>query len=277
MSIPLEYWNLIITVESIERLYPGGWSRCLADHGLEAEPSSNGASWHDGTLFRTGAMEPLAMELMLARWTDLGFSEVLVSGRRRFVADLCVYATFANRPRYPCTWLDIDVENATATLRADKNFRRPRVDERVAKLKTPEDCERLARNAMAQGRDDLMLQARRRAVELRAEAHGAMTAAERDCLAAVYAYEDILSSKHGKRTRASRTWQAISRLGVLAAIERCVDRPDGTAGFTALKDAGLENYAFEAVVLRHPDCFSSEAVVRATDRMSRFVDESASG
>jgi len=145
------------------------------------------------------------------------------------------------------------------------------VDERIARLKTPVDCERFARNATAQGREDLVLDARKRGVDLRADAHGAVSAAERDCLAAVYAYEDILTSKHGKRTRASRTWQAIKRLGIISAIERCVDRPDGTAGFTALKEAGLENYAFEAVVLRYPGHFSADAVARANERMAGFI------
>ena len=36
MSIPLEYLNLIVPVAAIERVYPGGWLRCLDDHGLAA-------------------------------------------------------------------------------------------------------------------------------------------------------------------------------------------------------------------------------------------------
>ena len=56
--------------------------------------------------------------------------------------------------------------------------------------------------------------------------------------------------------------------GILAAVERIVDRPDGTAGFTALQEVGLENFAFEAVVLRHKDLFSESAVKRSRERMA---------
>jgi plasmid stability protein len=50
---------------------------------------------------------------------------------------------------------------------------------------------------------DLARAARRRAVQLRAAAHGATTTAEREALEAVYAYERVLSQNRGKKTRAS--------------------------------------------------------------------------
>ncbi|MEG3183086.1 hypothetical protein [Novilysobacter erysipheiresistens] len=141
------------------------------------------------------------------------------------------------------------------------------MDDRVKKLMTPEQCEVFARNAIKLGRSDLAAQAKQRAVELRAGAHGAGSAAERECLAAIYAYEEILRAKHGRRVPARRTWQMIERRGIIPAIEHAVDRPDGTAGFTALQEIGLENYAFEAVVLRHPQLFSESAVERSSQRM----------
>lgn len=144
------------------------------------------------------------------------------------------------------------------------------MDERVKRLRTPEHCEAFARNARKLGRADLALEARRRAVELRAAAYGATSIAERECLEAIYAYEEILSEKHGRRVRASRTWQMIKRRGIIAAIEQAVDRPDGTAGFTALKEVGLDNYAFEAVILRHPQLFSDSAVDRSRKRMAQL-------
>ena len=144
------------------------------------------------------------------------------------------------------------------------------MDDRVNKLKTPKECEIFARNAKDQGRPELATEARRRAVEIRAAAYGATSDAERECLEAIYAYEEILFSKHGKRIRASRTWQMIKRRGIIAAIEQAVDRPDGTAGFTALQEVGLENFAFEAVILRHPNLFSDSAVDRSRDRMAQF-------
>ena len=148
------------------------------------------------------------------------------------------------------------------------------MDERVAKLKSPEDCERFIRNAIQLGRPDLAEQARRRAVELRAAAEGAATDVERECLQAVYAYEQVLRRRSGKNIRANRTWQMIKRHGIKEAVERAVNRPTETAGYQALAEMGLQDFAFEAVILRHPNEFSEEAVERATDRMAAWQDDS---
>lgn len=141
------------------------------------------------------------------------------------------------------------------------------MDERIKKITSPKDCETFARNATERARPDLANEARQRAVQLRAEEYGAETEAERDCLQAVYAYEEVLSARNGKRTKASRTWQMIRRYGIIAATERAVDRPEDAAGFTALQEVGLEEYAFEAVILRHPELFSDEAVKNSRKRM----------
>lgn len=56
---------------------------------------------------------------------------------------------------------------------------------RIASFKTPESCEQFAKNVEARGKEELAQLARRRAIEIRAEQHGATTAAERDALEAV--------------------------------------------------------------------------------------------
>ena len=76
--------------------------------------------------------------------------------------------------------------------------------ERIAKLETPEQCELFERNAIRKVRSDLAVAARKRALELRALAHGASNKAERECLEAIYAYEQVLTEKHKKKTPASR-------------------------------------------------------------------------
>ena len=144
------------------------------------------------------------------------------------------------------------------------------MDESVKKLKTPDDCERFAKNAVERGRPDLVQESRKRAVELRAESYGAKSQAERECLEAVYAYEEILSAKNGKKTKASRTWQMIKKHGILPAVERAVNRPQETAGYTALLEMGLEDFAFEAVVVKYPDLFSKEAVTRCKERIEQW-------
>jgi len=143
------------------------------------------------------------------------------------------------------------------------------MDPRVAKLKTVEDCEVFATNARERDAPELADQARERAVQLRADKHGAKSDAERECLQAVYAYEEVLSSQKGRRQPASRTWQMIQRHGVIPAVERVVTKREVSSGFTALADIGLMEYAFEAVVLRHPESFSQEAVTVSKQRLER--------
>ena len=71
---------------------------------------------------------------------------------------------------------------------------------------------------------DLAREARRRAVELRATAYGGKTEVELKLLKALYAYEEVLSEKNKRKTRAARTWQMIKRYGIIGAAERAVNR-----------------------------------------------------
>jgi len=141
------------------------------------------------------------------------------------------------------------------------------VDPAVAKLQTPEECLRFEKNALLKNRPDLAKDARRRAIELRAEKYGAKNDAERECLEAIYAYERVLTQRNGRTTRASRTWQMIKKHGIIEAVERAVNRPTETVGYTALLEMGLEDYAFEAVILRHPSHFTPETVEHSRERI----------
>jgi hypothetical protein len=144
------------------------------------------------------------------------------------------------------------------------------MDDRVKKLDTPEKCAIFAKNCIERGREDLALEANERAIQLRAEAYGAETDAEREALEAVYAYEEVLRVKNGKKTRAGRTWQMIKRHGIIGAVERAVNRPIETQGYIALLEMGLEDYAFENVILRHPALFSEQAVNISRARIEQW-------
>ena len=146
------------------------------------------------------------------------------------------------------------------------------MDDRVKNLDTPKKCEVFAKNALLKDREDLAKQAKARAIELKAEDYGAETLAEREAIKAVYAYEEVLSARNGKKTRASRTWPMIQKYGIINAVERAVDRKAETKGYTALLEMGLEAYAFEAVILRYPELFSESAVEISQRRMSEWKE-----
>lgn len=145
------------------------------------------------------------------------------------------------------------------------------MDERVARLKTPAECDAFIKNVQA-AHPKLALEARLRAVHLRAAEHGAKTQAELEALEAVYAYEAALSRRNGKKTRASRTWDMIKRRGIIPAVDAIVQRPTETVGYTTLVEMGLKDFAFENVVLRHCELFSVETVDRSRQRVERGVD-----
>ncbi len=141
------------------------------------------------------------------------------------------------------------------------------MDERIAKFTTPESCEQFAIN-VREREPERAKEALRRAVQLRAEKHGATSDAEREALEAVYAYERALTMIRGKTVRASRTWPMIHRLGIIAAVDRIVARPVESQGYDTLVQMGMQDMAFEAVVLRHPSLFSAAAVAQSKQRMA---------
>lgn len=147
------------------------------------------------------------------------------------------------------------------------------IEEKIANLPNVESCEKFAKNAEEHGRSDLAQAAHRRAVELGASSHEAKTDAEKECLQAVYAYERTLKAKHGKAVRASYTWRMINRVGIIPAVERAVNKQHDAAGYSALAEMGLENVSFEAVVIRHPELFSPEAVQRSKERLEQWKDK----
>ena len=86
--------------------------------------------------------------------------------------------------------------------------------------------------------------------------HGATTAAERESLESIYAYERTLLKKHGKRVQAAYTWRMVERRGIIPAVEHVVTRRTETTGYRALIAEGMQDMAFASVVVRHPEVFS---------------------
>jgi hypothetical protein len=131
--------------------------------------------------------------------------------------------------------------------------------ELVKRIKEPALCYVFARNAIRRGRPELATQAYRRAVDLRAEQHGADSEAEFAALRAVFAYEEALSYAKGKRTRATGTWQMVNRLGLLQALSRRLLSSTDDAVQETLKELGMEDYSFAAVRDAYPEAFGQMA------------------
>jgi hypothetical protein len=142
------------------------------------------------------------------------------------------------------------------------------MDDRVKQLKTPEECDNFINNVKGKY-PELAKQAHRRKVEIKASLYGTTNSitdeAEIEALMAIYAYEEALLAKHGRKTPAARTWQMVRNHGIIGAVERAVKRE--TPGFKTLVDMGMPDFLFEAVVIRHEKCFSQEAVALSKKRL----------
>ena len=140
----------------------------------------------------------------------------------------------------------------------------------VGHLKTPEDCEQVAVNVEAK-QPAFAVAARRKAIEINASTHKPTTAAEEHSLQAVYAYERVMTLDRGRKTRATRHWRMIDKVGIIATMESIVKSPTQSAGYQALVKMGMQDMSFEAVVLRHPDVFSAEAVAQSKQSLDSLT------
>ena len=111
--------------------------------------------------------------------------------------------------------------------------------------------------------------ARRKAIDLQGATHETSSAVEAEAFAAVYAYEALLTRRNGKKTRATGTWQAVRRYGIIEAIQRAVSAPPDKPGAVTLRDLGLEDLAFEALVMRHEAAFSAAAIEASKARLAK--------
>jgi len=131
--------------------------------------------------------------------------------------------------------------------------------ELVERIKDPELCYVFAKNAIRRDHPELAMQAYRRAVDLRAAAHDTGTEVEFAAVRAIYAYEEALSFRKGKRTRATGTWQLVNRHGILPALRKRLESKSSEDMRPVLRELRMEDYSFEAVCKAYPEDFHQVA------------------
>ncbi|PNG26411.1 hypothetical protein CR492_08365 [Methylocella silvestris] len=83
------------------------------------------------------------------------------------------------------------------------------------------------------------------------------------------AYEQALTEKNGRTTRASRTRQKIRNKGIVGCLADWALAPAPTEGFGMLIRTGRAELTGEYLLLRYPDRFSDKAVAAARGRLER--------
>jgi hypothetical protein len=147
-----------------------------------------------------------------------------------------------------------------------------KMDERINRLKTAEECAIFSKNVTVRGFPDLAIRAERRGVELRAATHEVKDATEREAFEAVYAYELALVKNTGKKARATAIWKMIRRLGIVETIQRSVNGDSDSSRYATLKAIGMQDLVFESIVVKHHDDFAQTTVDRAAARLAEWVE-----
>jgi hypothetical protein len=63
----------------------------------------------------------------------------------------------------------------------------------------------------------------------------------------------------------------IEKHGMIEAVDRAVNRPEETQGYNSLVEMGLENFAFETVIVRYPDQFTTKALQISKERIAQWT------
>ena len=143
-----------------------------------------------------------------------------------------------------------------------------KMDARINRLKTANECDIFEKNVRERGFPDLAARARRRAVEFRVAAHQVQSEVERDALAALYAYDQILNSMRARKSSASGPWRLVKQRGVIKAVKALLERDADETHYKTLQETGMEDLALEAIVIKHADAFEPATVKLCADRLS---------
>lgn len=127
----------------------------------------------------------------------------------------------------------------------------------------------LMQNARRLGRDDVWQEAFRRLCTL--EGAGQTEPLHRDFYETLAAYEQLLSEKNGRATRASRTRMKLKSKGLVACLEDWAKSKEPSEGFELLVANGLAEMTGEQIVLKYPDQFSPEAIAGAKARLAALA------
>lgn len=136
---------------------------------------------------------------------------------------------------------------------------------KIVQLADRDALRNLMENARRLNRDDVYWQAFRRLCSLEGMQYD--DPLERDFYDVLNAYEELLTQKHGRTTKAARTRQKLAN----KRVEQClIDWALGppTDGFKLLIDNGLPELTAEYLVVKYDKRFPRNAVESARKRLS---------
>jgi len=125
--------------------------------------------------------------------------------------------------------------------------------------------QQIMRNAKRIGREDVYWEAFKRVCELEGLNHD--DPLHRDFYSTLKAYEELLTEKNERTTKANRTRQKLARLGVVQCLEDWATNTRPVNCTKLLVENGLVQLTGEFLVLKYSDQFSDKAVKSANRRL----------
>lgn len=135
----------------------------------------------------------------------------------------------------------------------------------IAQYTVADDLRTLMANAKRLGRDDVWREAFRRFCAL--EGADQADPLDRGFFEMLAAYEQLLSERNARATRASPIRLKVRNKGVVHCLEEWTTSKTPTESYELLTEKGFPEFTGEHLVLKYADRFSPEAVAGAKARI----------
>ena len=141
--------------------------------------------------------------------------------------------------------------------------------EKIAQLRTAEECRGLMVNADRLGNAEVHRLAFQRLCVLAGEDLEDGGALQRDFAEVLAAYEELLTQKNGRKTRATRTRLKLKNKGLHQCLIDWSTSPETSTGFDILAERGLGELTGEYLVVKYADEFDTKVVTAAKKRLKK--------
>ena len=135
----------------------------------------------------------------------------------------------------------------------------------IEKCDDPAALRRFMKNAKQRGGADIYNAAFQRLITVQPPAQVGTIA--HDVWRAIYAFEELLKEERGKTVRLTRTRQKIQGDGEVKTVTDLTLKKTPSDGFLILKDHGMLELSFEALVVARAEHFPSNVVDAARSRL----------
>ena len=142
---------------------------------------------------------------------------------------------------------------------------RSRILHNIEDCDDPAKLRRYMKNARHRGATDVYDAAFKRLILVQPSAEVGTVA--HDVWRTIYAFEELLKEERGRTVRLSRTRQKIQRDGEVKTVIDLTLKPEPSDGFHMLKDRGILELSFEALVIARTAHFPCNVVDAARARL----------